>query len=196
MTDDIGAMTAQLAHDPTSLVFVPLAEALRKRGQLDPALTVAQRGIARYPDLADGHDLVARIQADRGQGDAAFDAWTTVLRLVPDHLGAHKGLAFLSYRAGDWARSLKHLTRALERTPNDPSLNAAAERVRRELAAVEAAQTRAPEPTPRSEEGSTLLFDQEGRVLNGSIRRQDGTDASDAVAACFAGVSQEAARAA
>ena len=100
MTDDIAAMTLKLAQDPASLVFLALAESLRKRGQLEAALTVATRGSARYPELADGHDLVARIQSDRGAGDEAFDAWTLVLRLTPDHLGAHKGLAFLSYRNG------------------------------------------------------------------------------------------------
>src|SRR5262245_60974419 len=108
MSDDIAAMTAQLARDPTSLVFIPLADALRRRGQLDPALTVALRGLARYPAVADAYDTVARIHTDRGDGDAAFDAWTNALRLSSDHLGAHKGLAFLYYRSGDFDRSIRH----------------------------------------------------------------------------------------
>ena len=37
MSDDIRALTAQLAADPASLVFLPLGEALRRRGQLDSA---------------------------------------------------------------------------------------------------------------------------------------------------------------
>jgi len=68
MTEDITTMTAELAKDPSSLVFMSLAEALRRRGQLEAALTVAKRGQSRYPEVADAHDLVARIESDRGNG--------------------------------------------------------------------------------------------------------------------------------
>jgi len=66
--DDIRALTAQLARDPSSLVFLPLAETLRRRGQLESALTVAQQGAARFPEMAGAWDLVARIRSDRGIG--------------------------------------------------------------------------------------------------------------------------------
>lgn len=197
MTDDIGAMTAQLAQDPTSLVSLSLAEALRKRGQLEAALTVALRGVARYPEVADAHDLVARIRSDRGEGDAAFDAWTTVLRLAPDHLGAHKGLAFLSYRAGDLKRSLKHLTRALELAPTEAGLAKAVERVSQQLAPGDGSRG-VPEPAPpeKGDPGPALLLDLQGRVLMGRLPRADGADASEMAAAALAGVSREAERAA
>jgi tetratricopeptide (TPR) repeat protein len=128
--DDIQALTAQLARDPSSLVFLPLAEALRRRGQLESALTVAEQGAARYPEMGSAYDLVARIRSDRGEGDLAFDAWTTVLRLDPDHIGAHKGLAFLCFRAGDHSRSLRYLERAVELAPEDVALRGALDRVR------------------------------------------------------------------
>ncbi len=198
MTDDIATMTVQLAQDPTSLVFLPLAEALRGRGQLDAALTVALRGLSRYPEVADAYDLVARIQCDRGDGDAAFDAWTNVLRLAPDHLGAHKGLAFLFYRGGEVTRSLRHLTRALEIAPGDASLTAAVDRIRIQAEAglerPSVPDQAAPQAVRRGGDQATLLFDQQGRVLRGDVVRPDGSDASEAVAAGLAGVSREAER--
>ena len=203
MTDDIATLTLKLAQDPSSLAFLPLAEALRRRGQLDAALTVVARGAGRYPELADAHDLLARIHADRGNGDAAFDAWTTVVRLLPDHLGAHKGLAFLAYRAGDLGRSVKHLTTALELAPDDTTLASAIERIRTVMASRAAATGAALDPKPAeppqrsaTEATPTLLFDQQGRVLRGRLDRVDGVDASEAVAAALAGVSREADRAA
>ena len=202
MTDDIATLTLKLAQDPTSLAFLPLAEALRSRGQLDAALTVVARGAGRYPEMADGHDLLARIHADQGNGDAAFDSWTTVLRLVPDHLGAHKGLAFLAYRSGDLGRSVKHLTTALELAPHDTTLASAIERIRTVMASravpTDAAPSLEPETPRRSATDATptLLFDQQGRVLRGRLDRVDGVDASEAVAAALAGVSREAERAA
>jgi tetratricopeptide (TPR) repeat protein len=195
MTDDIRAMTAQLAQDPGSLVFLPLAEALRRRGQLDAALIVAERGATRYPELADAHDVLARIRADRGEGDSAFDAWTAALRVAPDHLGAHKGLAFLFYRAGDVHRSLKHLTRALELAPQDGSLAAAVERIRSVVAAEEPEPDETEAPVPSGvPAGGSLLFDAQGRVLRGRAPAPDGTDVGAAVAAVLAGVSREAGR--
>ncbi|MGE0441628.1 MAG: tetratricopeptide repeat protein [Gemmatimonadales bacterium] len=202
MTDDIAAMTLELAQDPNSLVFLRLAEALRRKGQLDAALTVASRGAGRYPESADAHDLLARIHSDRGDGDAAFDSWTSVLRIAPDHLGAHKGLAFIAYRGGDLARSVRHLTRALELAPGDTSLASAIERIRTMMVSRSAGPTEAAPPADgpagksTADATPTLLFDQQGRVLRGQLERTDGTDASDAVAAALAGVSREADRAA
>ncbi|MBI3081327.1 MAG: hypothetical protein HYY94_00135, partial [Gemmatimonadetes bacterium] len=66
MTDDVRALSAELARDPGSLVFVALGEALRVRGRLDAAAKVALAGLEHHPNLADGHDLYARIVADAG----------------------------------------------------------------------------------------------------------------------------------
>lgn len=199
ITDDIQALTAQLARDPSSLVFLPLAEALRRRGQFESALTVAEQGSARYPEMAEAYDLLARIRSDRGEGDLAFDAWTTVLRLDPDHIGAHKGLAFLCFRAGDAARSLRYLERALELAPSDPVVRGALDRLREASGArlVPGFTEPAPDPTRalEPEPGQALLVDREGRVLAGGVHDAQGLDAGDAVAAALAGVTREAERA-
>jgi tetratricopeptide (TPR) repeat protein len=200
IADDIQALTVQLARDPSSLVFLPLAESLRRRGQLDAALTVAQQGAARYPEMAGAYDLLARIQSDRGEGDLAFDAWTTVLRLDPDHLGAHKGLGFLCYRAGDHARSLRYLRRAVELVPGDAALRSTLERVREATGARKVPGYEMPAPDPlralEAEPGLALLVDREGRPLAGGIRAADGSEAGEIVAAILAGISREAERAA
>src|SRR5687767_4532100 len=129
MADDIRAMTAQLAADPTSLVFLELADALRRRGQLDAAHKVTRNGLARYPELAPAHDLAARIFVDRGDLDRAFEAWVTALKHDPALLGAHKGLGFLYYRANDLASAEKHLAYVAEADPGDAGAAAALERV-------------------------------------------------------------------
>jgi tetratricopeptide (TPR) repeat protein len=213
MSDDITRMTAELAGDPASLVFIRLADALRRRGQLDAALTVAERGLARYPAVADAHDLVARIHADRGDGDRAFGAWTDALRVAPDHVGAHKGLAFLAFRVGDFTRCRRHLERARAVAPDDPQVAATMARLRglegdvepQPMAAAPASPGRQASPAasvpvelpaPAPTDQATLLFDQQGRVLRGEARRPDGADASEVVAAALAGVSREVERAA
>lgn len=131
-------MTAELAENPASLVFVPLGEALRQRGQLDAALKVALAGTARYPTLPEATDLAARIHADRGELDRAFDAWQETLAAAPEHGGAHKGLGFLYFRAGDPAMARRHLEAASRLLPDDRGVRAALARL-------------APAPAPASE---------------------------------------------
>ena len=191
--EDIQRLTARLAADPDSLAFLPLGEVLRARGQLDAALSVAHRGAARYPQLADAHDLVARIRSDRGEGDQAFDAWTEALRLDPRHVGALRGLAFLAFRIGDLARAERHLAAALEAAPADAALRQALGRVRDQRARDTGAEAEAPRG-PASDDSGTLLLDQQGRHLAGMLLRGDAEDVSETVAAELAGVSQEASR--
>jgi tetratricopeptide (TPR) repeat protein len=130
MPDDIRGMTAELAADPASLVFLDLAEALRRRGQLDAAHKVARNGLNRYPELATAHDLAARIFVDRGELDRAFEAWVTALKHDPALLGAHKGLGFLFFRANDLVSAEKHLAYVAEADPGDAGAAAALERVK------------------------------------------------------------------
>src|SRR5262250_8437 len=130
MSDDIRGMTAELAADPDSLVFLDLGEALRRRGQLDAAYKVTRTGLVRYPQLARAHDLCARILSDRGEPDRAFEAWVTALQYDGGLVSAHKGLGFLYYQAGDLPSAEKHLGYAVQADPDDGGTQAALERVR------------------------------------------------------------------
>ena len=132
MSDDIRMLTARVADEPTSLAFLELAEALRRRGQLEAAGKVARGGLSRYPGLADAHDLMARILSDQGDFAGAFDAWADALRLDPMRTGALKGIAFLYFRAGDAPAAIEHLQRAAEVDPDDITIAQALARVRRE----------------------------------------------------------------
>ncbi len=212
MTEDIRALSAQFAADPGSLVFLRLGEALRHRGQVDAAMKVALQGLSRYPHLPDAHDLYARILADRQDYASAFDEWDTVLRLAPQHLGAHKGIGFLYYRAGEPEHALYHLRFAAQLDPQDDGLRVAVERVAggREIwdspmpeeppvrAAEPAAAPGAGDPFAGIEGGSDrlLLVDGDGLRLGGGLAGRDGRDVSDQTAAIVAGTTREAGRAA
>jgi tetratricopeptide (TPR) repeat protein len=148
VSDDIRSLTTRLAEEPTSLAFLELAEALRRRGQLEAACKVARGGLGRYPGLADAHDLMARILSDLGDLAGAFDAWADALRLDPMRTGALKGIAFLYFRAGDAGAAIDHLQRAAEADPDDESIAQALARVRRESRAMAHRTTPAPEPAP------------------------------------------------
>ena len=212
--DEIRALSAQLAQDPQSLVFLRLGEALRRKGQLEQAQRVAMNGLERHPHLADAHDLYARILTDKHDYERAFDEWDMAVRIAPHHTGALKGLAFLYFKVGDIEQAEAHLAAAKRVEPDDPTLEQAFEMIRgggkpsppSAAAAPAAASPAAPTPPAGSLdearvfaglEGANeglLLIDGAGRVLGGGLKDGGGTDVTDAVAAYLAGVSQEAAR--
>ena len=110
MPDEIRRLSDDLARDPSSLVFMPLADALRRAGQLDVALRVALRGLDRHPYLPDAHDVLARIHADRGDLERASDEWEMALRLDPSHAQANLGLGFVEFRRGDLESAERRLS--------------------------------------------------------------------------------------
>ncbi len=144
MTDDIRGLTVRLAHEPASLAFLELGEALRLRGQLEAAYKVARGGLGRYPGLADAHDLVARVLCDQGDLAGAFDAWTAALQIDPMRAGAQKGIGFLYFRAGDPGSALEHLVRAAEADPDDPAITRAIDRARKAAAGTAGAPAEPP----------------------------------------------------
>jgi predicted regulator of Ras-like GTPase activity (Roadblock/LC7/MglB family) len=134
MADEIRRLSDDLARDPSSLVFVPLADALRRAGQLDVALRVALRGLDRHPYLADAHDVLARIHADRGDLERAADEWEMALRLDPAHAQANLGLGFVDFRRGHLESAERRLS-ALGPAEMTPGVNAALAHVRGALTA-------------------------------------------------------------
>lgn len=222
--DDIRVLTAQLAADPSSLVFLPLGEALRRRGQLGAAEKIAMAGLMRYPELADAHDLLARVLGDRGELERAFDEWDIALRLDGRHAGAHKGIGFLYFVAGDLAQALEHLEAAHAADPKADGVAAAVARVREALdtesgragvadagrpVSEAAAKPVSPSPLPdgpsvagaaifaglEGAQDGLLLLDGSGLRLGGGLTAPDGRAVGDAVAAHLAGVFRDASRA-
>jgi tetratricopeptide (TPR) repeat protein len=125
VSDEIRRWSEELARDPASMVFVPLGDALRRRGQLEPALKVATRGLERHPYDADAHDLLARIHADRGELEHAMDEWSVALRVAPHHAGALKGMGFACFQSGRAAEAERYLVAAVAADPGDPTIDAA-----------------------------------------------------------------------
>jgi predicted regulator of Ras-like GTPase activity (Roadblock/LC7/MglB family) len=215
MADDIRRWSDELARDPASLVFLQLGEALRRQGQVEVALKIALRGLERHPRSADAHDLVARIAVDRRDFPRAFEEWETVLRIAPTHLGAMKGLGYISFQQGHFEAAEKFLSRAAA-GGGGPDVTNALQTVRRThgaagatsgLGAAYAPQSVSAEPVPRPAD-SELLFsdllvddgqaamvlDGSGYVLAGVYRDDAGKDVSQDVGAQLSGISDEVRR--
>ena len=206
MADEIRLWSDELARDPSSVVFIPLAEALRRQGQFDVAWKIVVRGIERHPQNAEARDLLARIHADRGDLEGAYEEWNMLLALVPGHLAALKGMAFVRFQQGSFGDA-ERLLREAHALEGGSELAHAIETVRRTSASVPApAAPDAGEPAvsndPRQlfadllgEQQSAMLLDADGLVLAGAYLAADGADVAQDVGASLSGVSDEAFRA-
>lgn len=134
-SDDIRRWSDELARNPASMVFLPLGEALRTRGQAGVALRVAMRGLERHPYDPDAHDLLARIYVDRGETEKALDEWDAAIRCAPGHPGALKGMGFVCFNQGRLADAERYLAEAAAASPEDEGLAIALARVREDIAA-------------------------------------------------------------
>lgn len=202
MTDHVRLWSDELARDPASLVFLPLAETLRRRGQVELARKVATRGVERHPENPDAHDQLARILTDAGDLAAAYEAWRVVLRLVPAHVGAMKGMAFVRFQQGELAEAERLLIEAHRHEQEPDEITDAIRNVRqsgpRRLVGEPAAELPG---DPRhlfagvlEEEHAAILLDTEGLVLAGAYS-VGGRDVTEDVGATLSGVSGEANRA-
>ncbi len=98
-----------VAHDPASPSFLPLAEVYRREGRLGVARRLLTRGLRHYPENIDAHFLLGRLCSDVGDLAEACAEWEAVLGLEPSHLPAHRSLGFLHLERGDWAHAATHL---------------------------------------------------------------------------------------
>jgi len=213
MSDDVRRLSEELARDPSSMVFLPLGEALRRSAQLDLALRVASRGAERHAGNADAHDLLARVRVDRGELADATLEWEEVLRLAPDHVGARKGLGYVLYKQRRLEEAEHHLGLAAEH--GDPAVGTALRMVRRLLRYANgsgngsspngdtiAAAERRVEDEARclfadilgDGQQTALLLDGDGLVMAGAYVTTDGEDVAQDVGAALTGVRDEADR--
>jgi tetratricopeptide (TPR) repeat protein len=187
MSDEIRRLSDELARDPSSLVFVPLGEALRRQGSTDLALKIALRGLERHPYHPDGHDLIARIAVDRGEMERALDEWDMALRLAPEHVGARKGLGFICFQQGRLPEAEEHLAAALTLDPDDQAIASALHRVRKARAesgvrsaessvpGIERLGLRAESREPRAESREADIPDDPRMLFVDLLGKVDGT---------------------
>lgn len=162
----------EVARDPASMSFLPLARAYRRQGRRDAALRLCLRGLERHPTHVGAHALLALLYLESGDRELASDEWSTVLRLEPENFDAHRGLGFVALEREDWSRARHHLERASELRPGDPAIEGAL----RLLAEREAAMNTPPDPSRlfaalEDEPGfrGALVLDAQGLVLAGSL---------------------------
>ena len=132
---DLQRWSEELARNPASLAFLPLARAYRRLGRRDLAVQLCMRGMEHHPTHVEAHALLALLHFESGDRAKAADEWATVLRLKPGNFEALRGMGFRYLEQGEIAKARNHLERASLIRPEDTTVQEALRLIRqREMA--------------------------------------------------------------
>jgi predicted regulator of Ras-like GTPase activity (Roadblock/LC7/MglB family) len=122
---DIQRWSDEVARDPRSLAFLPLARAYRRQGLNELAMQLCLRGLEAYPSHAEAHGLLALLYLEAGDRQRAADEWSMVLRLDPDNFDALRGMGFCYLEQDQLSRARHTLERAALLRPSDVAVQEA-----------------------------------------------------------------------
>ena len=78
--DEITRLEQEYEKDPEGRLFVHLAEAYRKSGELERALDLLEQGLEQHGDSVSARLVLAQVHAEMGNGDDARAVWEAVVR--------------------------------------------------------------------------------------------------------------------
>jgi len=81
LSDRIAKCEKILSENPNSQIFAALADAHRRKGQLDKALEVCRTGLKLHPNYGSGHLVMAKVHMDRQMYELAEKALEEAIRL-------------------------------------------------------------------------------------------------------------------
>jgi predicted regulator of Ras-like GTPase activity (Roadblock/LC7/MglB family) len=122
---DLQRWSDEVARDPRSLAFLPLARAYRRQGLRDAAIQLCLRGLEHYPEHVDAHGVLALLHLEAGDHQKAADEWSIVLRYDPHNFEALRGMGFWCFEGDQLSRARQYLERAAQQRPDDSAVQGA-----------------------------------------------------------------------
>jgi tetratricopeptide (TPR) repeat protein len=123
--EDIEKLKEKVKKDPSSKLFVPLAEEYRKIGMLDEAISVLMTGITNQPGYTSARVSLGKVYLEKKMAPEAKEEFEKVISAIPDNLFAHKKLAEIYRDSGEKERAIGEYRVVLKLNPldDDAALN-------------------------------------------------------------------------
>ena len=119
----IAAYTEILVKDPSSTIFISLAETYRKMGMFDDARQIISRGLDLHPDVSPAYIVLARVLCQLEDFSGSVVAFEKALELDQENLAALVGYARVQILLGDEVVARELLLRARALSSADPVIN-------------------------------------------------------------------------
>ena len=182
----------RLKTDPKSRLFYPLAEELRKAGQVDEAEQVLRTGLVNHSSYLSAWVSLGRVLRDQKKDAEAVDVLTKALQLDPGNVVAARHLADAYLSLGDKVEAIKKYKLVHALLPSDVDLEEKIASLDREinppaeLPPLPSEEQTSEEPTvvsalPETVETESPFdrtmppFDQAARVLGEEVRAEEVT---------------------
>ncbi|GAB4390435.1 MAG: hypothetical protein Kow0025_22440 [Thermodesulfovibrionales bacterium] len=91
--DTIEKLQEKVSKDPSSKLFVPLAEEYRKAGRHDEAISVLKKGLEHQPGYMSARAALGKIYLEKDMKAEAREEFEKVTKAIPDNLFAQRKLA-------------------------------------------------------------------------------------------------------
>jgi len=122
MANSIAKLEKALRRDPDSPRFARLADLYLKRGRIERAIELCQKGCASFPDYATGFIVLSKCYEKQGDLEQARETMGQALRIDPENPSGYKRLAHLFEQLDVAPLALQSLRQAAYFDPFDPSL--------------------------------------------------------------------------
>jgi tetratricopeptide (TPR) repeat protein len=122
LSPEIVKLSERLAKDPTSNLFVYLAEEYVKSGMPDEALMVLNDGLKIHPGFVRARVVLGKIYLDKGKLKEAKEQFETVIRENPDNLLVHRKLVKIYRGEKDFQKAIESCRVVLNSNPKDEEM--------------------------------------------------------------------------
>ncbi len=127
MNDDLSA-EIKLLRDrydraPDSRIFAPLADAYRKKGDVDRAIELCEKGLEGYPDYASAHVILGKCFYDKGATERSRAEFKRVIEIDPENMVALKFMGDILMSEGDRDESISFYRRILAIDPTNEEVS-------------------------------------------------------------------------
>lgn len=117
--ENIEKLKERVSKDPTSKLFVPLAEEYRKAGMHDEAIEVLKTGIEHQPGYMSARAALGKIYLEKDMKLEAEEEFSKVVKAIPDNLFAHRKLADIYKELGQREKAAEQYRTVLALNPLD-----------------------------------------------------------------------------
>jgi tetratricopeptide (TPR) repeat protein len=120
--DRLAQLKARWESDPSSRIFLQLAEEYRHQGRMQEALAVLDRGLQEHPGYLSALVAKGRCHLELGEGDAARSVLERVVKQDATQMVANKLLVRAYLETGDPARARERLDLYSLLNDSDPEI--------------------------------------------------------------------------